>query len=218
MQLKTINIPEQSENFNQWLTQLASEYGFALSVETSDNLRRYQVKRDGESVAEIESLPVGDRLRLRPARIRQQRTPGGAVRSDFIEILDKALQSDYRAEPIEGGISGSFLHGILDLGREHFDNPEDDTKSQAHNAELSRGLPPIAQSEPPTMRAQAQGTTPTKPNKSEPLGKWFAYFHDCEKNRIHYTLKDLAKDANLSYGHIRTEHAKYQAEHAEQNT
>jgi len=163
MILKTIYIEETPEKFDQWLRQLASEQGYNLSVSQQDDRRRYQVKREGEAVAEIETVPVRDRLRLRPARLRLQRTPGGMARSDFIEMLDKALQSDYRAEPIEGKISGSFMHGIIDLEREQFDNPEDDAKRQAYVAELSRGLPPLAPTEPPTAQAQATDATPTKP-------------------------------------------------------
>lgn len=65
---------------------------------------------------------------------------------------------------------------------------------------------------------RARKAEPTKPSKSEPLDKWFEYYHNCKNGRIKYTLKDLASDVSLTYGYIRQEHAKYQGEHGKQNT
>ena len=183
MQRKTIHIQERPEHFDQWLTQFVSERGFAISVNRKDDLRWYSVKRDGEAVAELETLPVGNRLRLRTARLQIQYTPDGMVKEDFIDILDKALQADYCAEPIEIGALGSFVHGILDLGREHFDNPEDEAKRQSHNTELSRGLPPIAQSEPAT----AQDASPGKQGKQE-----------SRDDELHKKITHLYKVAHLT--------------------
>jgi len=66
---------------------------------------------------------------------------------------------------------------------------------------------------------QTATDTMTKPNAGDPLEKWFNYYQACRNQRIKYTLSDLAKDANLSSGYIRQEHAKYKAEHGdEENT
>jgi hypothetical protein len=79
----------------------------------------------------------------------------------------------------------------------------------------------------PTVRGAAEGQGEQaavseqkakleKPGKGDSLDEWFAYYHACKKSRVKYTLQDLANDVNLSHGYVRQEHAKYIAEHRDE--
>jgi hypothetical protein len=155
----TIFISETPEKFDQWLNQLASEHGFTLLVTQSGIFRRHQVKRDGEDVADIETSPVGDRLRLRAKRMHLQYAPSGCTRDDFLVTLNAALQRDYRAEPIESPLGWFEYHIWDDHSRLCFLDPKEEAKRQAVIAELRRGLPPLPEVTPtePTASATTEG-------------------------------------------------------------
>jgi hypothetical protein len=52
-----------------------------------------------------------------------------------------------------------------------------------------------------------------KPNRDASLDDWFAYYHNCKRAKIPYTLKELAADVMLSHGYIRQKHSEYNKEH-----
>lgn len=53
---------------------------------------------------------------------------------------------------------------------------------------------------------------PQKPVTNSGLAMWFDYYHKCKRIGKSYTLKEVAKDTNLSYGYVRQEHGKYKIE------
>jgi len=149
MELKTVYIQERTENFDDWIIQLASDNGFVVSVNRKNNARLYGIGRDGEQVAQVGVFQVGKRLKIQTARTLIQHTPERIARSDFIEILDNALQIDYQAEPIERNTSGALGYWLAS-GYKDMKTDDPDMESKRHEivAELERGLPPIVQSEP----------------------------------------------------------------------
>jgi hypothetical protein len=171
MQLKDIFIKEQPERFDQWITQLASEHGITLSVESERYATRYSEIVNGKTISEIDTMPVGERLRLRAAR-RELEISERRVRGGFLEILGAALTRDYHAEPIESE-KDNFEFWMRDsMSDIQFDDPNEESKRQAFVEETRRGLPPIAQATPSEPTANQAPTTPSPALTGPPKKKW----------------------------------------------
>lgn len=74
------------------------------------------------------------------------------------------------------------------------------TKAQQHLADLI------------TAVKKQTRWVPKKPNSTDSLDVWFDYYYECESIGHKITLKDLAKEVNISEGHLYNEHGKYKAE------
>jgi hypothetical protein len=54
--------------------------------------------------------------------------------------------------------------------------------------------------------------TACRPKRGAQLYEWFDYYHACKRQRIKYTLKDVASDTLLSHDYVRQQHMAYKAE------
>jgi hypothetical protein len=63
-----------------------------------------------------------------------------------------------------------------------------------------------------SKKADDEPILPIKPKDKSNLFLWFDYKHAMSQAGFKYTLKELAKDVNLSYEHVRHEHMGYKAE------
>lgn len=53
---------------------------------------------------------------------------------------------------------------------------------------------------------------PSMPDSTDSLDQWFDFYHECMNVGHKFTIKDMAKELNMSKGHLYNEHGKYKAE------
>jgi hypothetical protein len=74
----------------------------------------------------------------------------------------------------------------------------------------------------PTQKPRAIADEPKEREKPQKPGQkisdggdwddWFNYYHDINARGYKYTLKDLAKEVEYSYGYVKQKHSEYKAE------
>lgn len=112
IELTTVYPVVSGANFGEWLRLLCHRGGYDLSTQAAGNLMSYAVSRAGVKVAEIETLPVGERLKVRTVRIGFE-SDGPRAIPGFIGLYGAGLSSDFGVT-LETGIDSGIMAWALD--------------------------------------------------------------------------------------------------------
>jgi hypothetical protein len=188
------------------LTFLDTPYRLAREVSIFDNGRNIYTVDDRDIDTRIDDL--NNKRYIRPHRIAKD--------ADQVTVL-------FLAERITGTFGASsghiaaraFYDGTSQLVASVGRNPGTLKRWSDLRTELDRlGLLASPNRRTVTGR-QDERVALVKPNEDAPFDDWFAYYHACRRDKVHYTLKDLANDVGYDYQYIRQLHSKYKKEHAD---